>query len=87
MQGQSKISSVIESTANMLTGMIIAFALSQMAHTYETQIQYYIWTDFHWQLSAGSNMIMTTILTAVSVIRGYLWRRYFNKRLVKTFDN
>lgn len=78
---QSKISSLIEQCFNVMSGMLIAFTISQIAHIYEPEIQEYIWEDFVWNLSAGSNAIMTTVLTVVSVIRGYTWRRIFNRRL------
>lgn len=80
---QSRRHSLIESSLNVLSGMIIAFIISQLAHEFEPQIQKYIWSGFEWKLSAGSNAIMTMILTVVSVCRGYAWRRHFNKRLIK----
>lgn len=75
---QSKKHSIIESCTNVASGMIIAFLLSQLAHWFEPEIQKYIWAGFEWHISAGSNAVMTTILTVVSVCRGYAWRRYFN---------
>lgn len=76
---QTKRQSIIESSLNVFSGMVVAFAFSQAAHIFEPQIQKYIWKGFEWHISAGSNVIMTTILTAISVIRGYAWRRHFNR--------
>lgn len=77
---QSKRHSIIESCTNVASGMIIAFAISQLAHWFEPQIQKYIWKGFEWHISAGSNMIMTVILTVISVVRGYAWRRHFDAK-------
>jgi ABC-type polysaccharide/polyol phosphate export permease len=79
---QSRKHSLLESCMNVFSGMLIAFFISQAAHEFEHTIQQYIWAGFEWKISAGSNIIMTTILTAVSIFRGYVWRRHFNKRLV-----
>ena len=78
---QTKRHSIIESCLNVASGMVIAFIISQLAHLYEQDIQKYIWSGFVWKISAGSNIIMTIIFTIVSVIRGYTWRRYFNKKV------
>jgi len=80
---QSKRHSIIESCTNVASGMAIAFAISQLAHWFEPQIQKYIWSGFEWHISAGSNVIMTMLLTVVSVIRGYAWRRHFNAKLTE----
>jgi len=80
---QSKRHSLIESCANVFSGMLIAFAISQLAHWFEPEIKAYIWSGFEWKISAGSNAAITVILTIVSILRGYAWRRHFNGR---TFD-
>lgn len=80
MTGQTKKHSIIESCANVLSGILISFGLSQIAHWFEPQIQAYIWSGFEWKISVGSNVIMTVVLTVVSIIRGYVWRRHFNRR-------
>ena len=80
---QTRTSSLIEATANVVSGMIIAFALSQLAAYFEPEIRQYIWAGFEWKVSASSNVFMTILLTTVSMIRGYSWRRYFNRRVLK----
>ena len=79
---QSRRHSILESIANVLSGMLIAFIISQLAHELEPQIQKYVYRGFEWKISTGSNAIMTTVLTIISVIRGYAWRRHFNKRII-----
>lgn len=76
---QSKRHSLFEALTNVMSGMVIAFAVSQLAHHYQDEIREYIWEGFTWQLSVSSNIIMTIVLTVISVIRGYIWRRIFNK--------
>lgn len=80
---QSRKYSLIESCLNVLSGMLIAFIISQLAQEFEKQIQEYIWTGFTWEVSIGSNAIMTVILTIVSICRGYAWRRHFNGKIVQ----
>lgn len=77
--GQSKVMTIFESFANVGTGMFIAFSISQLAYLFESQIQMYIWSGFVWNVGTTSNVIMTIVLTVVSVCRGYIWRRVFNK--------
>ncbi len=76
---QTKKHSIIESLLNVFSGMVIAFTISQLAHWYESQIQQYIWSGFEWHISAGSNIVMTILFTLISIMRGYAWRRHFNK--------
>ncbi len=75
---QTKLHSFIETSVNIISGMFIAFMISQIAHAYESEIQTYIWAGFEWKVGAGSNAVMTIVLTIVSMGRGYSWRRYFN---------
>lgn len=81
---QTKRHSIIESCANVFSGMAIAFIISQLAHEFEQQIQQYIWKEFVWNVSVKSNLLMTTLLTMVSIVRGYAWRRHFNARSILT---
>ena len=78
---QTKRQSLIEASLNTFSGMVLGFAISQLAHIFSPFIREYLWSGWTWELSAGSNVIMTIILTIVSVIRSYIWRRYFNNKL------
>lgn len=77
---QTRRHSLTESTLNVFSGILIAFALSQLAHEYQHEIQKHIWKGFTWEISAGSNVAMTTVFTLVSIVRGYFWRRHFNSK-------
>ncbi len=79
---QTRRHSLLESLVNVFSGMLIAFTISQLAHLFESDIQKYLWKGFEWKISVGSNAIMTTIFTLVSIIRGYMWRRHFNSKLI-----
>lgn len=80
---QTRRGSLIEATTNTFIGMVLSFAISQAAHVYSGWIQIHIWSGFVWELSATSNIIMTVVLTAVSVLRSYIMRRSFNARLAR----
>lgn len=84
---QSKRHSRIEIITNILTGMVVAFAISQLAHWLEPTIQKYIWAGFEWKLNSSSNLVMTTILTVVSYARGMFWRRFFNRLQSKSYQS
>ncbi len=77
---QSKKHSVIESFTNTLLGLLLSFSISQLFWEYEKEIQTYIWTNFVWHISSGANVVVTLVLTVVSVIRGYILRRIFNRK-------
>lgn len=84
--GQSKLASWIEAFLNIGSGIIIAFGLSQLAAIYQDEIRMYIYSDFTWQVSATSNVIVTLVLTAVSMCRSFFWRRIFNKHHTKHLE-
>lgn len=79
MKSQTKTLSMLETTANTVIGVALAFGISQLAAHGECWIQIHIWSAFTWHLTASSNAVMTVVLTVVSMIRGYLIRRGFNK--------
>lgn len=67
---QTKIESVIERTVDLTTGFIISVLI----------YKYFILTN---QWLFESAILVTTIFTVVSFVRGYLWRRFFNAELHK----
>lgn len=77
---QTKWMTALEAVMNVGSGMLIAFGISQLAAHQQEFIQAWIWSGFHWNISPSSNMAMTVVLTVVSVIRGYCWRRIFDKK-------
>ena len=67
---QSKYQSIVEQTLNMGSGFIISvlvweFIIKNLIHG--------------GVLTVDSSILITIIFTVVSFIRGYLWRRFFNK--------
>jgi hypothetical protein len=67
---QPRLSSLAEAGLNTLSGFLLS-VLVQLAINW--------WK--HLPLSFGESLSITLIFTAVSLVRSYLWRRYFNWRL------
>ena len=65
--GQSKIESLIESIINTSLGFLVALI---------TQILIYPLFDI--EVSFGDQTLLALIFTSVSLVRGYIVRRYFN---------
>ena len=65
--GQSKIESLIESIINTSLGFLVALI---------TQIL--IYPVFDIEVSFGDQTLLALIFTSVSLVRGYIVRRYFN---------
>jgi len=65
---QSKKYSIIESVANTVIGLVTSFI-----------IQLIIYPLLDIPVSINQNIIITLVFFTVSVLRGYLIRRYFNK--------
>lgn len=68
---QSRLQSFIETNANVGLGFIMALAVQQ----------WIIGPFFYPSTTTAKNVVVTIIFTVLSVIRGYLVRRYFNWRL------
>ena len=65
--GQSKLESLIESAINTGLGFLVAMV---------TQILVYPLFDI--DVTVGDQALLALIFTAVSLVRGYIVRRYFN---------
>ncbi|MFA7127585.1 MAG: hypothetical protein WC136_00275 [Sphaerochaeta sp.] len=67
---QSKLESLIEQVVNILSGLLIAAFIIQplVFPLYDITTNYF------------ENVTIAIIFTIVSIIRGYLWRRYFNTK-------
>ena len=65
---QSKKYSIIESITNVFIGLIISF-LVQLA----------IYPILNIEVKLHQNIIITLVFTIVSILRGYVLRRFFNK--------
>jgi len=68
MEKQKKKHSFIEALAGTVIGLLTSFI-----------IQVVIYPLLNIPVTIGQNIIITTVFFAVSVIRGYLVRRLFNK--------
>lgn len=69
---QSKLSSFVESLANILIGYFVAL-LSQLA----------IFPMFGIDLPFSSNLVLGAWFTVISLVRSYIIRRWFNARIHK----
>ena len=66
---QTKLVSLIEVCVNVATGFILAW----LVWLYLIPV---FWP--HHSSSAGEGFWITSLFTVVSVLRGYVWRRFFN---------
>lgn len=71
LMSQSKKHSILEQVCNVLTGVVISFAITE----------YILYPYYNIDVSPSMNFTITAILTVVSIARGYLWRRYFNSKV------
>lgn len=71
---QTKLESFIEASLNTAIGFVIS---------YLTWILIVV-PLYHMELSHKDNLMITLIFTVVSVIRGYVVRRYFNAGMHRT---
>lgn len=69
---QSKLSSLTETALNTLSGFVLSIITS-----------YVIFPLYGVHIPASSNFGIVATFTVVSIVRGYFWRRYFNRRLIK----
>ena len=65
---QTKNQSVIETIAGTIIGLLTSFL-----------IQYFLYPILNIPVSIGQNVLITAIFFVVSLLRGYLVRRLFNK--------
>jgi len=70
---QSKLESGVESVLNVGSGFLIAMVLWQFVAAPLWGYEVTIW----------DNLGLTSIFTGVSVLRGYVWRRFFEWRISK----
>ena len=69
---QSRLSSFIESIANVMIGFWINFMANML-----------ILPLFGWHINVSQNIKIGIIYTAISIVRSYCIRRWFNKKLHK----
>lgn len=71
MSHQTKLESFIEQCCNVGSGMIIAYGVMELVLA--------PWLGIG--ITPMQNIWVTLVLTVVSVLRGYVWRRVFNRKL------
>lgn len=67
---QTRLGSLIEAVCNVAIGFGINFTANA-----------FLFPLFGWHISAGQNLTLGCIYTAISVARSYVVRRWFNARL------
>lgn len=74
---QTHLESMVESLVNQFTGILVSVVVT-------ATIVVPIW-DLKW--SMFDNVVVTLIFTVASIIRSYIWRRFFNAGLHKVVHN
>ncbi len=69
---QSKLESLVEAGINIATGLIIAITLTQLLQG-----------TLGYTMPPDANLKLSIVLTIVSIIRSYFWRRFFNAGIYK----
>lgn len=69
---QSRLGSLTEALLNTASGFAVALLLQLAVNRL-----------YGLGLSAGQSLGITLIFTAASVVRSYLWRRYFNRLIAQ----
>lgn len=67
---QTRLGSLIEATMNTAIGLVINVAAQQI-----------IYPMFGWTPSLAVNLAVAGLFTIISIVRGYVLRRWFNARL------
>lgn len=72
---QTRLESLIEALANIATGMAVSFLLGML-----------VYPLFGFPVTPAQNLWIVIIFTTVSLLRSYLWRRWFNQLLVRRLN-
>jgi hypothetical protein len=72
---QTRLGSLVEQVLNVASGFIVSLLLWQAVGP----LMGYV-------VNLADNLLITSIFTVASIIRGYLWRRYFNNRIAKLYE-
>lgn len=73
---QSRTASLIEQILNVGSGFVISLIVWM----------YVVVPIWGFDVSMTENLTITIIFTVVSIIRGYMWRRWFNHRTVRSLS-
>ncbi len=67
---QTRLVSVIETTLNTASGYVVSFMVWPL-----------VGPLFGYEVTLSANFWITNIFTVVSLVRSYIWRRFFNAGL------
>lgn len=68
---QSKMESLVEASLNTASGFVVSLFVWQFIAA----------PLFGYHVTWADNVLLTTLFTVVSVLRSYIWRRFFNRGL------
>jgi membrane protein implicated in regulation of membrane protease activity len=74
--GQSRTSSFIEGATNTISGLLICMLATQA-----------LGPVLGYDIPIISNVMLTFILTIISLVRTYFWRRFFERRTKRKVQN
>lgn len=66
--GQSKRMSLVEQLFNVGSGVVLSMIVGQI-----------VYPLVGYSVTLRDNLVLTIIFTVVSILRGYVWRRFFNR--------
>jgi hypothetical protein len=70
---QTRKESLFENIANVMSGLLLSAFV----------VQPLVFPVFGVHLATAQNVTIAVIFTIVSIARGYIWRRYFNRRTMR----
>lgn len=73
---QSKASSLLENILNVTSGLFLSILI----------VQPIVFNLYNIELEMNQNIQIAIIFTLVSILRGYVWRRFFNKIIMRRFN-
>lgn len=68
---QSRLESLIEASLNTASGFVVSLIVWR----------FLVAPMMHLPLDMASNLVITSIFTVVSILRSYIWRRFFNAEI------
>lgn len=74
---QTKLESLVEAVINTTSGVVLAMCL----------MSFVVVPLWGFETSFADNLTITLMFTASSIIRSFLWRRFFNAGLHKVIQN
>ena len=73
---QSRLESAVEAVLNVGSGFVVAMVLWQFV----------VAPLWGYEVTLLDNLGLTAIFTTISVVRSYVWRRFFERRIRRRFQ-